>query len=102
MRELGANDVRSASDQDHSTCIGQLKNGSCHALNQSRCGRVKAEQFFEGVLKGRFPVLLDELFQALGKTLILDIPLSQCFDQRGPTNGSYQVTETSQSPFARL
>ena len=71
MRELGANDVRPASDQDHSTRVGQLKNGSCHALNQNRCGGVKAEQFFECVLKGRFPVLLDELFQVLGKTLIL-------------------------------
>jgi hypothetical protein len=27
--------------------------------------------FFECILKGRFPVLLDELFQVLGKTLIL-------------------------------
>ena len=90
MRELGANDVRSASDQDHSTCISQLKNGPCHALNQSRCGGVKAEQFFEGVLKGRFPVLLDELFQALGKTLILEYRFHNVLIKEGPRMGLFK------------
>ena len=67
IREIGANDVCTASDQDHSARSGQLTNSSAHAPHQVRCGRMKTKQFFKCVLKGRLAFLLDKLFQVLGR-----------------------------------
>ena len=45
---------------------------------------MKTKQFFECVLKGRLPFLLDELFQVLGKTLILEHCLHNVLIKEGP------------------